>query len=314
MKILITTGLSGTDIGGPFQYARNLEREFEALGHKVRVVKYGSVESSIVGIWPHVFWADKILALDTFSVGVPSVAAAKLFGKKVIVRVGGDFLWSAYINRTGEPITLPEFYRNMPKLNFKEKLIHFFTKIFIKWVDFLAFNTEWQKNLWQETYDISYVKSGVARNFIPEKREGESPKTKNFLWAGRLIPEKNPEMLKKFGIEIVTGESHEKVLERIRSSYATVSLALTDICPNFILEGFSFGKPFIMTRETGLDELIPRGGIFVDPSNETEIKEAMNTLRDERAYNKHAVELKNNNASHSWDELAKEFIEIWKRI
>ena len=316
MKILITTGLGRSDIGGPFQYAHNLEREFKILGHKVRVAKYGSVESSIVGVWPKVIWADRILALDTFSVGLPSVLAAKIFGKKVTIRVGGDFLWSAYVNRTGEAITLPAFYRNMPKLNMKEKFIFFFTKFTTKRADFLAFNTEWQRSIWQSFYKIKEGRSGVVRNFIPEKRGDPQVRlagNKNFIWAGRLIPEKNPRMLKKFDIDIVTGESHEKVLEKLKNSYAAVSLAFTDICPNFIIEAASFNKPFIMTRETGLNEILPKGGIFVDSLDESAVRGAIEALLDDNTYNKHVEDLKSNTAMHSWSDLAKEFLDIWKK-
>src|SRR3989344_1329045 len=87
-----------------------------------------------------------------------------------------------------------------------------------------------------------------GRNFIPERREGKLSTAKNFLGAGRLIPEKNPAILEKFRIDIATGEFHEKVLDRIKNCYVAVSLAFTDICPNFILEALSFNKPFIMTR------------------------------------------------------------------
>ena len=301
MRILITTGLSKNDIGGPAQYGLNLKEEFEKLGHKVKLVHYRSIESAFFKLLHQVLWADKVIALDTFSVGVPSVLASRLFGKKILVRVGGDFLWSAYVNRTSEPLTLPAFYQKMPRLNLKERVIFLFTKILIRSVDFLAFNTEWQRNIWGMFYKIPEHKSGVVRNFIPESQIGVMSSRRNFLWAGRLIPEKNIEMLKRLGIEIVTGESHEKVLERIRNCYAVVSLALTDICPNFVIEGVSLGKPFIMTKYTGLNELFPKSGIFVDPRNEEEVREAMQNI------DKIQVE---EIESHSWREMAKEFLSI----
>ena len=318
MKILIATGLEKSDIGGPFQYAHNLKAEFEKLGNKVKVAKYGSIEGTFLGIWPHAVWADKILALDTFSVGVPAVLAGKLLGKKTIVRVCGDFLWSAYVNRTGVSITLPEFYKSMPALNTKEKIIFHLYRWAIRNAGFLAFNTEWQRSIWEKTYDISYVKSGVVRNFIPARHKiGESANPdsgKNFLWAGRVIPEKNPGMLRSLGVDIVTGEAHARVLEKIKNSYAVTSLAFTDICPNFVIEGISFGKPFVMTRETGLDEIFPKGGIFVDPLDEKQIKEAMQSLRDENTYNKYTDGIKSLNLSHSWARMAEEFLSIWKKI
>src|SRR3989344_2486480 len=305
MRILITTGLSKSDIGGPFQYAHNLAQEFEKAGHEVRVVKYGSIERSILGIWPNIIWADKILALDTFSVGFASTLAAKIIRKKVTIRVGGDFMWSAYVNRTGRPLTLPEFYKELPELNTKEKIIFRLNRWAIQNAHFLAFNTEWQKEIWRDFYKLSESKIGVVRNFIPGSQVGTMSSGQNFLWAGRLIPEKNTEMLKRLGIEIVTGELHEKVLERIKNCYAVVSLALTDICPNFIIEGISSGKPFIMTKYTGLNELFPKSGIFVEPRNEEEIREAMRNL------NKIQIE---EIKSHSWGEMAEEYLNIWNKI
>jgi glycosyltransferase involved in cell wall biosynthesis len=317
MKILIATGLSSNDVGGPAQYAANLKAEFDKLGHVSRIVKYSSIEVSFLQIWPHVIWADSIVALDTFSVGVPGVLAAKILRKKIAIRIGGDFLWSAYVNRTGEPITLATFYDKIPRLNLKEKFILFLTRFMLRNASYLAFNTEWQRNIWSGFYKIPAGRSGVIRNFIPTRHKtggSASPHGgRNFLWAGRLIPEKNPDMLKKLGVEIVTGESHEKVLEKIKNSYTVVSLAFTDICPNFIIEAASFNKPFVMTRETGLSEIFPKGGIFVNPLDKRKIEEAMEAMLDQNTYNKHVEELKSLNLSHSWEEMAQEFINIWKR-
>lgn len=324
MRILITTGLSKVDVGGPFQYGPRLEEEFKGLGHKVFIISYGPVEKALPRGVRHLYfflriffrclWAEKVLILDTFSVGIPTILAASFLGRKSIVRVGGDYLWSAYVNRTGEPITLPNFYRKMPELNRKEQLILSYTKTLIRKTDYLAFNTEWQRNIWQSFYGMKEGGSSVVRNFIPPKSEGNTPSVKNFLWAGRLIPEKNIDMLEKSGIEIVTGESHQKILDRIKNCYVAVSLAFTDISPNFIIEAISYHKPFIMTRETGLNELFPTGGIFVDPTNETEIEAAMEAMLDNNIYNKHVEDLKKISMIHSWNDLAKEFIEIWKKI
>ncbi len=314
MKIFIATGLSGSHVGGPAQYGSNLKNEFEKLGHKVRIRQFGSVESALLKIWPDALWADKILVLDTFSVGLPSVIAARLFRKKVVIRVGGDFVWSAYVNRTGEPIALPVFYDNIPQLNLKESIIFSLTKWTINKTDFLAFNTEWQRNIWTGYYKIPLNKSGVLRNFVPEKSAGTLFSNKNFVWAGRLIPEKNITMLKKFGVEIITGEPHNKILGKLKNSYAAVSLAFTDICPNFILEAISFGKPFVMTKETGLNELFPRGGIFVNPLNKEEIKKAFEAMLNENTYNKYVEELKSLNLSHDWAQMAEELVAIWQKI
>jgi len=323
MRILITTGLSPADVGGPAQYAHNLAMEFNAKGHTSNIASYGSIERVLpigirhlyffLKILPRVFWSDGVIALDTFSVGVPSVLGARFLRKKITIRVGGDFLWSAYVNRTDEPLTLPVFYLNMPILNPKEKIILLFTKILISRADFLAFNTEWQRNIWCSFYKIKEGKSRVVRNFIPDRSEGGISTKRNFLWAGRLIPEKNIKMLKKFNVDMVTGEPHGRVLEKLKECYAAISLAYSDICPNFIIEAVSFGKPFIMTKETGLNEIFPKGGLFVDPLNQAEITKALEKMLDDNTHNKYVEELKDAGIRHPWNELAEEFLEIWKR-
>ena len=63
-------------------------------------------------------------ALDTFSVAFPAVCAARLCGKKMIIRTGGDFLWEFYVERTGDLVLLRDFYNTrIGRLNFKERLI-----------------------------------------------------------------------------------------------------------------------------------------------------------------------------------------------
>ena len=331
MRILITTGLSEGDTGGPSQYGPRLRDEFQALGHKVKVVSYGFVEKALpVGlrhiyfflkIIPAVFWADKVMALDTFSVGVPSLFAARLFGRKIIVRIGGDFLWESYVERTGEKITLRQFNSAILRLNIKEKLILYFTKILLKSADKLSFNTEWQKNIWHKQYNISYVKSCVVRNYIPPKSLGPVDiRDKKFLWAGRKIKLKNLNLLQEVGnevqrevadfkLEIVSGISHLKLQDIIRNCYAVVLPSFSEVCPNFILETVSHGKPFIMTEETGLKEVYNKGGIFIDPFDKKALKEAILSMSDTGKYKQYQKEL-TFFEPRPWRTVAREFLSI----
>src|SRR3989344_3352492 len=131
MKILIATGVFPPDIGGPSQYAKNLSDEFESEGHEVSVACYSIERHLPIGVrhfvffikaFYHLLWADYAIAMDTFSVGVPTIIAARLLRKKVAVRIGGDFLWESYVERTGNLITMREFYALMPKISLKEKI------------------------------------------------------------------------------------------------------------------------------------------------------------------------------------------------
>src|SRR4030042_1912201 len=109
IKILIATGIYPPDVGGPAQYAKNLAEEFGRQGNSVKILSY-QTEKKLPPILRHFFYFFKVLfnlpgsglvvALDTFSVGLPAVAAARIMGKKQIVRVGGAFLWESFTGTT----------------------------------------------------------------------------------------------------------------------------------------------------------------------------------------------------------------------
>jgi len=93
MKILLTTGIYPPAIGGPALYVKNLEEVWRKEGHKVRVLYYELEKKLPTGIRHLLFFfrtilvlprVDFVLALDTFSVGLPATLAARLFGKKII--------------------------------------------------------------------------------------------------------------------------------------------------------------------------------------------------------------------------------------
>ncbi|MEI6596731.1 MAG: GtrA family protein, partial [bacterium] len=131
-KILIATGIYPPDIGGPAQYAKNLVEQFTELGYEVKVLSYRLEKKLPIGL-RHILYflrvmfnlsnTNLIIALDTFSVGMPAVIAAIIFNKKIIIRTGGDFLWESYVERSGDLVTLKQFYEIKPGLILKEKII-----------------------------------------------------------------------------------------------------------------------------------------------------------------------------------------------
>jgi len=214
-----------------------------------------------------------VIALDTFSVGFPAVVAAKILGKKTIVRVGGDFLWEAYIERTGNRMTLKEFYEKKPILSAKEKMIYTATKFVVKKCSSLVFSTDWQKDIWRKAYGINSDRSLIIENFYGEKTPGSEPKEKNFIWAGRPLILKNVDMLesafneavkgnKDIKLEIYKNLPYQILQDKLRTCYAVILPSISEVSPNFILDALAFGKPFICTKETGFYEKLNDIGIF----------------------------------------------------
>src|SRR3989344_7957398 len=99
MKIVIATGIYPPEVGGPSYYAQGLAEALRAAGHDAPVVTYGLLKVLPTGIrhlaymfrlTPHLFGADAVVALDTFSVALPVVILAQFFRVPVVVRTGGD--------------------------------------------------------------------------------------------------------------------------------------------------------------------------------------------------------------------------------
>src|SRR3989344_790659 len=158
-RLIIATGIYPPQIGGPALYAQHLATEFKALGGEVQVVTYGQLErflpfglrqlSYFLKLWRAVGPGDQVLALDAFSVALPVAWLRCLKRIKVIIRIGGDFLWESYVERTGKLIPLSHFYQTKLSITFKERIIFKLTRWLLARADGLAFTTDWQRQIWQ---------------------------------------------------------------------------------------------------------------------------------------------------------------------
>ncbi len=336
MKIIIATGIYPPDIGGPAQYAKHLKEEFEAQGHRVKVLTYRLERKLPTGI--RHFWfflrclwtlpgADFLVALDTFSAGLPAVAAAKIFGKKIIIRVGGDFLWEWYVERTGDLVLLKDFYKTrMAKLNAKEKIVFKFSRWTVKNASRLVFSTDWQRKIWLPFYGFDEAKTKIVENYYGPKELSFLSTEKNFLTGARLLKLKNAtrlaEVFDKVKVKIRnakivyddTTKPFERFMDKIAHCYAVVLVSLGDVSPNMILDAIRHNKPFILTRETGFYDKLKDVGLFVDPENIDEIAEKILYLADEKNYEECQKKIENFNFTHTWRDIANEFLAIYSEI
>lgn len=333
MRILIATGVYPPDIGGPAEYAKNLRDEFTRLGHIVAVVSYSGLERSLpfgirhlvyfFKVFVRAVFADFIITLDTFSVAVPSILASVILRKKNVIRVSGDFLWESYVERSGDLVTFSKFYLVHPKLNFKERLIFRFMKFAFREASSLAFNSEWQRSITVSVYGLDFLKTTIILNFFGDPLPAQAPSGKNFVWAVRPIKLKNGDVLRRafakaqetdFALSLDDAvTSHEKLFERLASCYAVILPSVSEVSPNLILDALRFGKPFILTRESGLYEMLKDVGLFVDPLNSDDITEKILMLSDDATYKLYQSKAQHFSFRHSWEEIAKEFLELYKK-
>jgi len=250
MKLLIATGVYPPDIGGPATYTLTIAEEFFRLGHAVTVVAYSDAiirsfhrvsnpaenpkhfkevfvpRGRFKGLrhfayFLKVFWhgrgADVIFAQDSVSAGFPAMLAAKILGKKFVLKVVGDYAWEQGVNRFGIRDLLDEFLKKRYGIR-----VWFFRKV-QRTVARAAYRvivpSRYLKSVVM-AWGISGVKTSVIYNavFIPKAFVGYEFARKDLklsgrvlISAGRLVPWKGFSTLVEVMSEIVKKYSDAKL-------------------------------------------------------------------------------------------------------
>ncbi len=334
MKILITTGIYPPEIGGPAQYAKNLMEIWQKEGKEVKVKTFSRLNFLPSGVrhlvyffnvLPLILKSDFVLALDTFSSGLPTVIACKILGRKSIIRTGGDFLWEQYVERTGKKVLLRDFYRHEKNdFSLKEKLIFNLTRWTLLNGSKIVFSTEWQRDIFLRAYGIKLDKTEIIENYYGPKEDDIDAKSLNFVASTRDLTWKNLDVLRtifnNIGIKnpdvklFVKNLPFEGFMSEVKNCYAVILISLGDISPNMIMDAIRYNRPFICTKEVGILPRIKDIGIFVDPLNEDEIENAILKLLDENEYEKARQKIRGFSFVHTWQEIAKEFIVVYNSI
>lgn len=331
MKILIATGIYPPQIGGPAQYAKKLSETLKESGHRVAIKTYGAIEHSLPSglrhlffffkIIPAIFTSNIIFALDTMSAGFPVVLAGTFFGKKVVIRTGGDFLWEQYVERTKKKVLFRDFYKTEIKsLSLRENLIFKCTKWTLRRAAKIVFSTDWQRKIFIDAHSLDFQKTAIVENYYGPKESDSSSTAKIFIASTRDLIWKNKDTLKSAfkevkkthsDIKLFTDElPYDDFLEKMRSAYAVILVSLGDISPNMILDAIRLNKPFICTREIGIYDRIQSCGIYVNPLDNSVIAEAVIKLLNPRIYRQEAEKIKRFTFIHSWRNIANELMAI----
>lgn len=326
MKIVIATPLYPPEIGGPATYAKNLKEGLAEQGNDVALVKFSDV-CRYPKLIRHAayFWqvlralrgADVVMAFDTWSTGIPALLAAKVSGKKILVRIGGDFLWESYIERTHTLVRLSEFYTQKRIFSYKEHLIFRGAKWITRSADTLVFNTVWQRDLWQGVYTFDSRKTVIIENEYPGVYEQSPTKGRVFVAAGRPHFLKNLQLLEtvfadlkntfsdiELDTRVLSPEEHEM---RIRNAYAVVIPSVSEVNSNTAIDALRFGKPFVMSSDTGARERLGNVGIFIDTLDPSALRQALEKILDPEEYARALERIRTFTFSHSRKEVIQEF-------
>ncbi len=335
LNLVIATGIYPPEVGGPAEYARQLYETFITQRYDVSVVTYQGFKSFPTGI-RHILYffrlcmyslqADYIIALDTFSVGLPGVVFAWFFGKKIVIRVGGDFLWESHVERTKNPILLSEFYIKARNFSLKERIIFSLTRFVLHQASLVVFSTEWQREIMALPYDLSLSKTKVIENMfpLPEVNTYRQKDKKVFLSPSRHLVIKNKESLlvafdrvSRDNPDIILDTnvvSHEVLLERIEDAYAVIIPSLSEVSPNIACDALRYGVPVIVTSDTGIRDRLSGVVEFIDPLSVDSIASSISKMLDPIIYEDYKKNIADFNNSHSWNEIAQEFIDVYNGL
>jgi len=330
MTILIATGIYPPQVGGPAKYAQNL---YEELGRRgpVLLCAWSGLERMLpwgirhfvyfVRLLPKAMRADAILALDTWSVGFPALVAAKLLRRKLLVRVGGDFVWEGYVERTGDMVRLSEFYTKPRRLSLKERMVQRATKALLRHADVLLFNTTWQMRIWQDAFKFSTPARVLENEYPPKKSAADSPLgQKIFVAAGRGIRYKNIPAFAQAFAQAAQGQaeldtralSPQEHAARVQTAYAFAVPSVSEVNSNSIIEALSYNKPFIAPLDCGMHERLQGLGVFVDTLDRRAMQSAVEELLDDEKYREYVKRIREFSYVRTWKDIADEILDVAK--
>ncbi len=333
-SILIVTPLLPPEPGGPSYYSVALKDALEKKGNTVSLIAFRDVRKYPSGIRHLIFLykilfkarhADALIILDTVSVALPAVIAGWILGKKMVVRVGGDFVWERYIERTNEKTLLSEFYTRKYDLTKKERILMWLQKnVVCSLAHHIVFNTEWQRNLWEKPYALKKEKTSVIQNaFTKSGKKNSGGNT--FLSVWRPTAFKNSSTLKEAytlaqksntEIELAMFENipREELYAHMEHARALIIPSLTELSPNMALEALSMGLPVLLTKDCGASDILDTFVTWIDPKNPNDIALNMLRLMNENEYTKAKEKTVSFSFSHTYEEIAEEFLCILETL
>ncbi|KKP92339.1 MAG: Glycosyl transferase [Parcubacteria group bacterium GW2011_GWA2_36_10] len=336
MKILITTGIFLPEAGGPPTYILNFAQALLKLQHQVTVLTYSDqavydldktlgfpvvrvVRSNKILNYYHYYQKTKqllntenfdcIYAFDHFSAGYPVFLAIKNNKIPFFIRVGGDFIWERYLERTNKLVTLLfqqdifAKYYDLPQDKLKiinnpvnkdisasihkntNKEIIFHGRINKK--NNLIFLVQAFAKMQDNSFTLHIIGDGPEKSKL--QAEANKLKLKNVIFSDLM--------------------SRNALYQKLSAAYLAVYPSLTDISPNGVLESLRLGLPFICTKEIGFDWLKNKALMF-DPKNIGELVNILNNLSKQDFYYEYKQKLAKISYDYDYSQATQDTLQI----
>lgn len=349
-RVLISTSIAPPAIGGPSYYAKNLARELRIKGYKISIAT-GREAASFKKIFFKLRTCKICYTLSSSpKILLPGFCAAKLLGRKLALRIGGDFLWERAIENGRTDLPIRVFYEEYNK-SFRETIIFYTLGFLFRRCDFIIFSSDFLRSKYSQYYKLDNSKVHLVENPYPavEKKERSFPKELTMLYAGRLIKLKNIDsllyalkdvkdavganiLLKIIGdgpqedrlvkivfelglekqVTIKKALSQDALLWEIKKSWLVILPSLSEVTPNLVLESCAAGTPVIVTRENGLAKSISGYLMNFDPKNKKELSFVIISLLNKKRWQDYQKIILRLDTSRSFKDAASEHACLFK--
>lgn len=331
MRIVLAASIYPPEIGGPAHYAAALKDALEKQGHDVVVCVFSAYRRLPSGIRHAAYMLelfraarckDAIIAFDVLTTGLPAVFAGMFARVPVVARVGGDFVWESYVERTHDLLPLPRFYEGRKHWGIKERFLFLLARWVLRRV-YVVFTTSWLRGIWARAYAGELASAPTIENALPARSSAQAPHERNFLMYGRQVALKNAVAFRRAferarrkhpDIKLEEGVvSKEELERRIRSSYALVVPSISEVSPNAILDAIRFGKPFLLTKYSGYAEKFGGLGVIVDPLDEGDMQRGVEELANPTAYGRLSAGVASFRDVREYADIAREFAALFEK-
>jgi glycosyltransferase involved in cell wall biosynthesis len=377
MRILIATGIFEPEGGGPATYAPKLAALLVEKGWEVKVLTYsdkerydndtaypfklirivrsGKVFNRIKFFFAVLNYArgcDLIYSFDWFAAGLPLAIAAKLIGKKYILRIGGDYAWEQkYLESSHPPIPLSDFYERGVYLRHGSRTLFRLIRWVLKGAAHVVFNSDIQRDLYIRFFGLTSDATSVIYNPIPRLELKDIVRTKanhEFVFWGRFNKMKNVDSLVRAFAKANISDSYTlvligngprwniienlvaelgigsrvtmirethfpKIIERVKNCRAFIQPSWTDISPNQVYEALAIGLPTLVTKQTYLP-IRDKLPSMIDPNSVDDIAAKLEMLADNARYEEFSRQFNSITFDHDWDAVLAEHISLFQKI
>ena len=301
MRILLATPLYPPDSGGPSTYAKMLMDELPKRGIEVTLVKFGDVKHLPPGVRHFAYFfncisharrANIIYALDPVSVGLPAALAALVTGKKLLLRVPGDFAWEQGRQRFGVTDELDEFQTKKYSSRV-ERLRRVQKFVASRAVAIVTPSNYMQRVVSGWVSDTSKVKTIYSSVQLPVEyvlpQELPQGKAKQFkvVTIARRVPWKGIEALERvvareegWSFMLLDGLPHKEAMGYVKAADTFALNSTYEGLSHALIETMALGTPIVATNVGGNPELITHGknGLLIPPKDDIALHAALKQI------------------------------------